>query len=178
MGQQLETIRQKYRILRGTTSSQDTILSATNRTWAYFLANLHPDVATSSVKAILTEKFENRAIICFDHGNVDEDTAAITLWAYAEGGPAEFICSIDNTIKSGKQTSDLDGTTTLRYFADTIGTITQAFIGGTGAVEEIDGGAADRVSKIKFDLVGYKYLFLQFTTISANDNVRAWIKFY
>ena len=50
----------------------------------------------------------------------------------------------------------------LRYFADTIGTITQAFIGGSSAVGEVDGGGADRVAKIKFDAVGYKYLFLQF----------------
>lgn len=180
MGQQLETIRQKYRILRDTTSSADTILSVTNRTWAYFLANLHPDVATTSVKAIKTEKFENRAIICFDHGNIDADTAALTLWAVAEGGPIEFVCSID-TITSGKQTSDLGRANTgvaLRYFADTIGTITQAFVGGSGAVEEVDGSGADRVAKIKFDLVGYKYLFLQFTTLSSGDNARAWIKFF
>ena len=177
MGQKLDTMRQSYRLLRDTVSTNDTALAVANRTWAYFLANHHPDSGAGTGKAIRTEEFENRAIICFDHGNIDADTAALTLWAVAEGGPVEFVCSID-TITSGKQTSDLDGTTTLRYFADTIGTITQAFIGGTGAVEEVDGGGADRVSKIKFDLVGYKYLFLQFTTLSSGDNARAWIKFY
>lgn len=177
MAGKLFTDRQKYRLLRDTVSASETILSDTNRTWAYFLANLHPDVATTSVKAIRMNEPDNRVIICFDHSNADDDTAALTLWAVAEDGPIEFVCSID-TITSGKQTSDLDGTTTLRYFADTIGTITQAFIGGTGAVEEVDGGGADRVAKIKFDAVGYKYLFLQFTTISGNDDVRAWVKFY
>ncbi len=177
MGQKLDTIRQKYRLLRDTISSVDTILAVGNRTWAYFLANLHPDTAGVTNKAIRTEEFENRAIICFDHSNIDSDTAALTLWAVAEGGPIEFVCSID-TITSGKQTSDLDGTTTLRYFADTIGTLTQAFVGGSGAVEKIDSGGADRVTKIKFDLVGYKYLFLQFTSLSSSDNARAWIKFY
>jgi len=177
MGQQLETIRQKYRLLRNTVSTADTILSVTNRTWAYFLANLKPNDPAIVNKAFKMDRFENRAIICFDHEHIDTDTAALTLWAYAEGGPAEFICSID-TITSGKQTSDLDHSTTLRYFSDTIGTITQAFIGGSGAVEEVDGGGADRVAKIKFDAVGYKYLFLQFTTISSTDDVRAWIKFY
>ena len=177
MGQKLDTIRQKYRLLRTTVSSADTALIVGNRTWAYFLANHHPDVGTGTGKAIRTEEFENRAIICFDHSNIDSDTAALTLWAIAEGGPVEFVCSID-TITSGKQTSDLDHTTTVRYFADTIASITQAFIGGSGAVEEVDSGGADRVAKIKFDLVGYKYLFLQFTALSSGDDARAWIKFY
>lgn len=179
MGQQLETIRQKYRLLRDTVSSSETILSVTNRTWAYFLANLHPDVSTSSVKAIKMEKFENRAIICFDHNN-NSGTAQVDLWAVSEEGPIEFVCNID-TITAGTQTSDLGRANTgvaLRYFTGTIGTITQAFIGGSSAVEKVDGGGANRVSKIKFDAVGYKYLFLQFTTVSGSDDVRAWIKFY
>jgi hypothetical protein len=179
MAGQLFTHRGSYRLLRDTVSASETILSVTNRTWAYFLANLHPAVSTDSVKAIATTEFENRAIICFDH-NDNAGTAQVDLWAVAEGGPIEFVCNID-TITAGTQTSDLGRTNTsqaLRFFSDTIGTITQAFVGGSGAVEEVDGGGNNRVSKIKFDLVGYKYLFLQFTTVSASDDVRAWVKFY
>ncbi len=180
-GQNLNTIRLPYRVFRDTVSSADSDLTATTKNWETFLSTYHPGYKTAGVAIEITEN-ENRAIVCFDHLNADTDTAALTIYAYREGFPAEFVCSID-TITAGNQESDghPDGRgidTTIRYFADTIGTITQRWLGGSSTVEESDSGGNNGIAKLKFDTHGYKYLLILFTTISSSDNVRAWISFY
>ena len=182
MSQTLGTIRLPYRLFRDTvdqaTDGVDTDLTASTKSWANFVTNHHPS-SGSGAKAIKLEERDNKAIIVFDFENIDADTAGCTIYGYREGWPAEFICSI-NTITAGNQESiyPLSATTT-RYFADNIGTITQAWIGGSSSVEEVDSaGTANRMAKIKFDTYGVKYLLILFTSISANDSVRAFITFY
>jgi len=45
-------------------------------------------------------------------------------------------------------------------------------------VSEIDSAGANRMAKLQFDVVGYKYILCLFTNISASDNVRAWFRGY
>lgn len=176
MGKELKTSQLSYRPLRGIVSSADTDLTATTGTWATFVSTYHP-VSGSSPIAKKISPWENKLIICFDFKNANSDTCAVSIYVYTEGGPAEFVCSID-TITAGAMVSDLDHSATSRYFGDTIGTITQAFIGGSGAVSEVDSAGANRMAKLQFDVVGYKYILCLFTNISASDNVRAWFRGY
>lgn len=177
MSETLGTIRLPYRLFRDTVSTADTDLTASTKSWANFITNHHPPSGTGAL-AIKLEERDNKAIVMFDHKNADTDTAALTIYGYREGFPAEFICSVD-TITAGDQESiyPLSATTT-RYFADTVGTITQRWIGGSGTVEEVDSGGNNGMAKLKFDTYGIKYLLILFTTISANDDVRAFISFY
>lgn len=186
-GTNLNTIRLPYRLFRNTVSSADTDLTATTKNWSTFKSVYHPQSGSSAIAIPLTEN-DNRAVVCFDHLNADTDTAALTIYAYRQGFPAEFVCSVD-TITAGDQESDasVDANgvadargvaATTRFFSDTIGTIIQAWIGGSSSVAEIDSGAANRVAKLTFDTYGYSFLLILFTTISSSDNVRAWISFY
>jgi len=120
---------------------------------------------------------ENKVVICFDFLNKDADTCAFSLYGYAQDGPAEFICSV-TTSTAGNQESDLGSPSTNRFFMDTMGTVTQRFIGGSSAVSTVDGGGNNGVAKLRFDAVGYKYLLLLFTAVSSSDNVRAWLRGY
>ena len=181
MSETLGTIRLPYRLFRDTVSTADTDLTATTKSWGTFKSTYHPRSGSSKIAIPVNER-DNKAIVCFDHKNANTDTASFTIYAYRQGFPAEFVCSVD-TITAGDQVSDgvLDsfGTaTTNRYFADTIATITQRWIGGSGSVEEIDSAGNNGVAKLKFDTYGYSFLLILFTTISASDDVRAWISFY
>jgi hypothetical protein len=163
--------------LRGVVSSADTDLAAATKTWATFVSTYHPTGGSSAIAVRIPRTCRDIAI-CFDHKNADDDTAAVSLYGYREGGPAEFICSID-TITAGDQESDLGSPSTNRYFCDTIGTVTERHViypnpTGATATVEVDGGGNNGVAKLYFASRGFKYLLCLFTTISTNDNVRAW----
>lgn len=162
----------KWRKLRDTVSSADSDLTASTKSWNTFATTYHPTAGTGkqAVELMPEDKYVS---ICFDFKNADTDTCACTVYAYREGGCAEFIFSID-TVTAGNQESDLDHTETTRYFGDTIGTITQRWQTGSSAVTEADSGGSNGVAKADFDARGYKYLLILFTTISTGDNVRAW----
>lgn len=177
MGESLRTIQSPYRLLRDTVSTADTDLTTATKTWATFVSTYHPDSGSSAIAAELTE-YDNRVTIIFDFLNVDADTAAASIYGYKKGGPAEFICSIA-TLTAGAQESDLvkggkvsDSSVTNRYFCDTFTTLTQRWPNTVGQTEHEGNNG---VAKLTFDTRGYKYLLCLFTTISANDSVRAWL---
>jgi len=175
MPAELRTSQFPYRLLRDTVSSADTDLAAATKTWATFVSTYHPTSGSSGIAKEIRPR-ENKLVICFDFKNANTDTAACSIYMYTEGGPAEFVCSVD-TITAGAQQSDFTSTT--RYFGDTIGTMTQRFLGGSGAVEEVDSAGNDGVAKLHItDAKGYKYILILFTTISSGDNVRAWFRGY
>jgi len=182
MPDELKTTQRPWRLLRDTTSTADADLAATTKTGATFISTYHP-VSGSSGIAVKIAPTENKLLICFDFKNANTDTAVATIYLYSEAagtgvtkvGPAEFAC-VTGTITAGAQQSDFTSTT--RYFGDTIATITQRFVGGSSAISVVDGSGNDGVAKLRFDVVGYKYILCLFTTISANDNVRAWMRGY
>jgi len=176
MSETLGTIRLPYRPFRAAVSSADTDLTASTKSCATFVSTYHPTSGSSAI-AIKLEERDNKAIVCFDFATANTDTAALTIYGYREGWPAEFICSID-TITAGNQESiyPLSATTT-RYFADTVGTITQRWIGGSSSVEEVDSAGNNGIAKLKFDTYGIKYLLILFTTIGSGST-RAFISFY
>lgn len=180
MSETLGTTRLPYRLLRDTVSTADQDLTASTSSWATFKSVYHP-ISGSAKIAIPLSEADNRAVICFDFKNNNDEVIAV-IYAYRQGFPAEFVCSTTG-ITAGTQISDgvedARGVATVsRYFGQAIGSLTQAWIGGSSSVEVVDASSANRVSKIKFDTYGYSFIMVLFTTISGTDNVRAWISFY
>jgi len=176
MSETLGTIRLPYRLFRAAVSSADTDLNASTKSWANFLTNHRPVSSSgggSGAIAIKLEERDNKAIVCFDFATASSDTSAFIIYGYREGWSAEFICSVD-TLTAGDQESAYTSTT--RYFADTIGTITQRWLGGSSSVEEVDSGS-NGIVKLKFDTYGIKYLLILHTTIGAGS-VTSFISFY
>lgn len=169
MSDNLSTVQLSYRLLRDSVSSADTDLTATTKNWATFLSTYHPRSGSSGI-AVELRPIENRLTVIFDFATANSDTAAASLYAYKEGGPAEFICSIA-TLTAGNQESDIvGGGSTTRYFCDTITAPTQRWPNTVGRADyEGDNGMA----KLTFDARGYKYLLCLFTTIGSGST-RAW----
>jgi hypothetical protein len=163
--------------LRGIISTADSDLTASTKTWATFVSTYHPSQPTSGVAKLIPAGIKHISI-CFDHKNADTDTAAVSIYVYKQGGPAEFVCSID-TITAGEQQSDLGNPAATRYFCDTIGSITQRFIAypnptGVTGVIETDSSGSNGVAKLDFDTYDYKFILCLFTAISSSDDVRAF----
>ena len=171
---ELKTIQLPYRPLSAVVTAAVSDLAAGTKTWATFKSTYHPKPPTYGIAVEIPPTW-NKLILCFDFENVDADTAVATIYLYTEDGPAEFVCQT-GTITAGAQESDFTSTT--RYFGDTIATITQRFVGGSAAVEVIDGSGNNGVAKLKFDAVGYKYILCLFISLSTNDEVRAWFRGY
>ena len=179
MSEVLGTTRLPYRLLRDTVSTGESDLTATTRSWGTFKSTYHPRGGSSAIAIPLAEA-DNRAVVCFDFLNNDDEVIAV-IYAYRQGFPAEFVCSTTG-ITAGTQISDgvedsFGTAETNRFFGGAIGTLTQAWIGGSSSVAIVDSGS-NRVAKITFDTYGYSFLLILFTTISSSDNVRAWISFY
>lgn len=178
MGETLRTPQTPYKLLRGTVSSgsADGDLTAATKTWATFVSTYHPISGSSPIAAELSE-YDNRITIIFDFENVDADTAAVIIYLYKKGGPAEFVCDIA-TLTAGAQESDLveggklsDASVTNRFFCDKFTTLTQRWPTTVGQTEHEENNG---VAKLTFDTRGYKYILCLFTAISSNDSVRAW----
>ncbi|MHC4364800.1 MAG: hypothetical protein ACYSTJ_04955 [Planctomycetota bacterium] len=165
----LTTKQKSYETFRDTVSSADSDLTASTKTWATFISTYHPRSSTNK-PAIQLPSQANRITVIFDHKNANTDTATFIIYAYREGGPAEYVCS--STLTAGAQETD-DATT--RYYADTIGTVTDRW---PETLTESDSGGNNGVAKITFDARGYKYLLCLFTAISTNDDVRARYAFH
>lgn len=171
----METERTMYRLLRDTLADTavDTDLTGAQKTWAHFASNYSTDAYVdkdaNEGKSWRVHKKANAAIVIFDCKNVDADTFTFILYAYRNGGPAEFVCSGNG--QSGKNKTD---DATARYYADTITSLTQRWY---KTVSPVDAGANDGVAKVCFDLCGADRLLCLFTVISSGDDVRARVAY-
>ncbi len=159
----------KYTILRDTLSSNDTDLTDAQKTWAYFDTNFKPSVTVVGKSSQLPRGAKVVEII-FDHKNANTDTATFILYAYRDGGPAEFVCT--GVLTAGAQKND---DSTARYYADTINTTVDRWV---RAVEFVDAGGNNGVARVAFDPFERKYILCLFTAISSSDDVRAKIAAY
>ena len=159
--------RTGIRELRSVVSAAETALTGSTMSWAYFLANFEPgrSDAVGDSEGFKLGKFDRRGEIYCDFEHADTDTCGISLYGYAQGGPAQLILSVD-TITAGDAEN---GEETVRYFGDTIGTITTL---PSGEATERNGGGDDQVASIEFDARAFKYILLLVTAVSATDDVR------
>ena len=159
--------RTSIRDLRSVVSAAETDLTGSTMSWAYFLANFEPGRtgAIGDSKGFKLGKFDRRVELFCDFLNADTDTCGISLYGYADGGPAQLILTVD-TITAGDAEN---GEETVRYFGDTIGTITTV---PTGEATERNGGGTNDVASIEVDVRSFTYILLLVTAVSGSDNVR------
>lgn len=157
-----QTAKYKYHTLRDTVSAADTDLTAAQKTWSHYLTNY-----TSSGASYKLPRGANFAHVVFDHKNANTDTATFILYGYRENGPAEFICS-GNLTAGAQETGD----STTRYYADTIESLTQRWIGN---IDTCDASGNNGVAKVNFDTYGIARVVCLFSAISTSDDVRAKI---
>ncbi len=164
----METTKQEpYYILRDTlaAASVDSDLTASQKDWGYFTANLTQDDKRSKDIPVSA----NFVQIIFDHSNAANDTATVVIYACKTKGPVEFVCS-GNLLSGAQETND----TTARYYCDTIGDTSWA-ARWSKEVGLSDNAGNDGVAKINFDALGYQHIICLFTAISSGDDVRAKI---
>ena len=138
--------------------------------WKSFLAVDDPQNG-SLKRAVLLQGHDRQVEIYCDFKNVDTDTCGISVYGYADGGPAQLMFSTASAqITAGKAQN---GEETVRFFGDTISTVTS--VPATEFTER-NGGATDDVASIQFDARSFKYILLLVTAISTGDNVRWFIR--
>ena len=136
---------------------ETALVAATHCTAAYRRANL------SDVWFKLDER-TGGLFLTLEFTNDAEVNVAIIIWGYAENGPAVLIGTV-NTCAGGAQVSD-DG-----YFWME----TSAPADDAQTVTEID--CAGRVGYVKFDTLGYRYIYVQVVTITqATGTVNVWVR--
>ena len=147
-----------YKTLRSSVAaaSVESDLSATQKTWAYYKANLTVGLGYS-----VNVPQNVGVVFTFSHTNADTDTATFIVYGYKEGGPAEFVAS--GNLTAGAQISDAS-----RYYADTIGTQVERW---AGAIDWVDADGDNGVAKLIIDSLDYSYFVVLFTAISAADSV-------
>ena len=137
--------------------------------WASFLSVDDPQDG-SLKRAVLLQGHDRQVEIYCDF-NDNAGTCGISVYGYADGGPAQMLFSTAGTeIEAGTAEN---GEETVRFFGDTIGTVTS--VPATEFTER-NGGAANDVASIQFDVRSFKYVLLLVTAISTSDNVRWFIR--
>lgn len=159
----METTKQaSYYTLRSAVSSADTDLTASERTWTYFAANLHESLGTNLSKEIPATA--NSVQIIFDFATANTDTATFVLYACKDKGPIEYVCT-GNLIAGDQETDDA----TTRYYCDTIGDTswTDKWIKTIG----LSDSGNNRIARINFDACGYKHIICLFTAIGSGSAI-------
>lgn len=144
-----ETIRLGYSTPRPAISSDDTLVSASATTMK--AANV-PDYAYKP------DTQQNAIEIAFTMG-ADGQACAATVFAARKNG--DIVQVWTGTITAGTQVAT-DGS----FYVDTFATTTDTW---ATTIKEVDSGAANRMSRIVFDTVGYTYFFVQFTGLSSES---------
>lgn len=144
-----ETIRAGWSKPRTAVSSNDTLVDAAADTMMF------EDIIAGAYKPALSQ---NAIEIAFTMG-ADGQACAAFVYAARENG--DIVLVWDGTLTAGKQEAT-DGS----FYVDTLGSTSDNWI---TTIKEVDGGGDDRMSRIVFDTVGYKYFFTQFTGISSES---------
>ncbi len=171
MPQELITIRTSYRPLRGLVSSVDTNLTDAQKKWSYFVANLHPNLASG----IAMEMPRHQQVTIIFDLTTEGDTGTFFIYGVREAqtdhqvAPIERICT-SALVAGAQETND----ETPRFFADTISAPTDSW---PATVSSDATSGLNNVAHLTFDYRGYRYLLCLFTVISAGG-IRAWIAYH
>lgn len=176
-GGKLATELEGNRIIRTAVATADSDLSASQRTWVYYRANLTAkDYVPNDTDTSVEETDGNAPVFSFSF-NDNAGTATVVIYGIkrpettAEQAytPMEPIFSA--TLAAGTQQT---GDTSARFFADTG---VEAY-DRWGETSIIDGQANNGVTKIQFDGRGYYAFVVLFTVVSGSDNVTCYATYY
>ena len=162
-----------YRVVRSAIASADSDLTASQRTWAYYIANLQGfDYVPNDTDTSVEETDSNGVQFTFSfNDNAGTGVAVIYGIKRAETAatqvitPMEQICSY--TLAAGTQET---GDSSARFYADTAVSVYDRW----GIVSTRDAGGDNGVAKVLFDGSGYYAFVVLFTTISASDNISCY----
>ena len=107
--------------------------------------------------------FNGIEMIPYQADNTADINSTWQLWGMASGnGPAELLAEISGTVGTAKISDD--------FTALAFDTLTVASDVHIADISVSDAGSNNRVSKIRTDAVGYKYLKNVYTDISSAQN--------
>ena len=136
---------------------ETALVAATQCTAAYRRVNL------ADVWFKLEERTSGLFLTC-EFTNDAEVNAAVVIWGYAENGPAVLIGTV-STIAVGAQVSADSG-----FWAESMAPNDDA-----QTVTEVN--CTGRVGYVKFDTLGYRYIYVQVVTITqATGTVNVWVR--
>lgn len=177
-GAVLSTSKAGYAIVRTAVETTDSAPSASQRTYAYWLANYTAkSFIPSNINAYESQEGRDNAVQFTFSFNDNAGTATVAIYGikYGESAanklytPLEPICVYSLT--AGTQET---GDSTARYYADTAVESADYW----GNVEAMDASGDNGVSKIMFDGRGYYAFVVLFTAISSGDNVSCYASYY
>jgi len=180
MSSALKTKKFEVKQVRSAVASADADLGVTERTYAYFTANLAGKAfiptPEESLKHDQKEGFDNQVEFMFSF-NDNAGTATVIIYAmrYAESTANSLYTAIEPvctfTLEAGTMTT---GEGTARYWADTA--VLTDYWGSTAVVNSTSGGNGQ--VKVSLDGRG-RYAFIPLiTVISAEDNVSCYASCY
>jgi len=160
-----------YQAVRTAVAAADTDPNATQRTYAYYAANLTDKSYRPKFDDIAQITFANYINLLF---TFNDSSATGTVKVFAIRNPAGIIKPLEPvcvyTLTAGAQQTD---DATARYFADQAVEVSNPW-----NCKIIDYGGTDGGLKIEFDGRGYYAFIVLFTTISADDTVSAYAAYY
>ena len=143
-----ETIRSPYTKTR-VVSSDDTLVSAAADTMMF---------ADMPNYAYRPNSRQNAIEVAMAMG-ADGQSCVAYLFAARKNG--DIVLAWTGTITAGTQEAT-DG----KFYVDTIAASTDTWI---TTIKEVDGGAANRMSRLVLDTCGYSYFFVQYTGLSSES---------
>ena len=144
--------------IRDAVATSDTALTATTKDWTD-----RPFKALSRTIYEIPDEWNNIEIRF--RGNDAAATSNYVVYLYASDDDAVKVCN--GALTSGDQTATDGG-----FFVDTI-TVADVW---PKDVLSGDASAGNGVSRIVFDSLGYQYIWVELTTISASDTMSVDIR--
>jgi hypothetical protein len=163
----LKTAIYAYEPMRGKdiTVADTTLSPATSKSTFH-----ESDRPASAFK--LNEEYNASVIIFENYDTTPNINSAVNIWGYGKTGPAEFIAELSLTTGAARiddEAGDL--------YTDTITRVNDLSDGHIKKIKITDSGN-DRVAKVWFDNVGYKYLYVEVydltTGAKINPMIRPW----
>jgi len=160
-----------YDLVRSQVATADTDPNSSQRTLAYYTANLTDKDYVPRNDDLSLVSFANYLQMTFTFNDASA-TGVVTVYAIRHSSgvlsPLEPVCSY--TILAGSQQA---GETTERYWADQATVVSNPW-----SCVLYDNGGTDGVLKIQFDTRGYWAFVVLFTTVSSGDNISAYASYY
>jgi len=118
----------------------------------------------------LNEEYNGSVIIFENYDTTPDVNSAVNVWGYGKTGPAEFIAELSLTTGLARiddESGDL--------YTDTITQVNDNSDGHAKKIKITDNGN-DRVSKVWFDNMGYKYLYVEVYDLTTNAKIRPLVR--
>ncbi len=180
-GQRIDTVQEEWEYLRFNVESNDAAIAAATRSWGSKAdpAKGRTGSAFTALCTVQMPQHANAVEILFWGDDSVTEYADYELNAYAANGPAIMLASGRATMGAAQAftdpvTDDTYLTGAAEFFVDEITNTNDEWNGGT----LMDIGSNDRVGRISFDLRGYQWLDLRFTSVSACAGMSAAFRVY